>query len=72
MQLGDNVDLVRELVGMVEYAVEYGYFQAHRDLERSRKVDPESPHVGGLLAQDELAGPACLTHRVAHRSGLRA
>ena len=31
--------LVKELVGMVEYAVEYGYFAPGRDLEWSRKID---------------------------------
>jgi uncharacterized protein YbjT (DUF2867 family) len=34
--------LVRELVGMVEYAVEYGYFAPERDLTWSRKIDPHA------------------------------
>jgi uncharacterized protein YbjT (DUF2867 family) len=34
-----NEHLVRELVGMVEYAVEYGYYAPGRDLEWSRKID---------------------------------
>ncbi|TIP37758.1 MAG: NmrA/HSCARG family protein [Mesorhizobium sp.] len=34
--------LVRELVGMVEYAVEYGYYAPGRDLTWSRKVDPNA------------------------------
>jgi uncharacterized protein YbjT (DUF2867 family) len=38
----DNEELVRETVGMVEYAVEYGYFRADRDLEWSRRVNPAS------------------------------
>lgn len=35
-----NEPFVRELVGMNEYAVEYGYFAPERDLVWSRKVDP--------------------------------
>jgi uncharacterized protein YbjT (DUF2867 family) len=34
--------LVRELVGMVEYAVEYGYYAPERDLTWSRKLDPHA------------------------------
>ena len=34
--------LVRELVGMVEYAVEYGYYAPERDLTWSRKIDPHA------------------------------
>jgi uncharacterized protein YbjT (DUF2867 family) len=34
--------LVRELVGMVEYAVEYGYYAPERDLTWSRKIDPQA------------------------------
>jgi uncharacterized protein YbjT (DUF2867 family) len=34
--------LVRELVGMVEYAVEYGYYAPERDLTWSRKIDPNA------------------------------
>ncbi|RDJ05781.1 NmrA/HSCARG family protein [Rhizobium grahamii] len=37
-----NPDLVREIIGMAEYAVEYGYFQNDRDLEWSRRIDPAS------------------------------
>ena len=36
----DNELLVRELLGMVEYAVEYGYFGKERDLEWSRRLNP--------------------------------
>lgn len=34
--------LVRELVGMVTYAVEYGYYAPGRDLAWSRRNDPEA------------------------------
>lgn len=37
-----NEPLVDELVHMVEYAVEYGYFAADRDLDWSRRHDPAS------------------------------
>jgi uncharacterized protein YbjT (DUF2867 family) len=39
---GANEDLVRELMGMVEYAVEYGYYAPERDLTWSRKIDPHA------------------------------
>lgn len=39
---GANELLVRELLGMVEYAVEYGYFRPDRDLTWSRKVNAAS------------------------------
>ena len=35
-----NELLVEETVGMVEYAVEYGYFDKERDLDWSRRLDP--------------------------------
>lgn len=37
-----NELLVRELVGMVEYSVEYGYFAKDRDLEWSRRTNAAS------------------------------
>jgi hypothetical protein len=39
---GADEHLVRELVGMVEYAVEYGYYAPERDLTWSRKIDPHA------------------------------
>jgi hypothetical protein len=33
---------VRETLGMVEYAVEYGYYRKDRDLLWSRRVNPNS------------------------------
>jgi hypothetical protein len=39
---GANEHLVRELVGMVEYIVEYGYYALGRDLTWSRKIDPHA------------------------------
>jgi uncharacterized protein YbjT (DUF2867 family) len=40
--LGADEHLVRELLGMVEYAVEYGYYAPGRDLTWSRKIDPDT------------------------------
>lgn len=37
-----NETLVRELLGMAEYATEYGYYQKDRDLAWSRKLNPNS------------------------------
>lgn len=37
-----NELFVRELLGMAEYAVEYGYFRKDRDLAWSRQVNPDS------------------------------
>jgi len=39
---GSNELLVCEILGMAEYAVEYGYFGKDRDLLWSRQVDPKS------------------------------
>ena len=41
-EFGSNELLVRELLGMTEYAVEYGYFSKDLDLSWSRQVNPES------------------------------
>ena len=40
--LGSNETLVREILGMAEYAVEYGYFSQDRDWLWSRQVNPNS------------------------------
>jgi uncharacterized protein YbjT (DUF2867 family) len=37
-----NELLVREILGMVEYAVEYGYFSGEHDLGWNRRLDPET------------------------------
>jgi len=39
-QFGENPELVRELSGMVEFAVDYGYFQPDKDIEWSRRINP--------------------------------
>jgi uncharacterized protein YbjT (DUF2867 family) len=40
-ELGANKLLLREILGMAEYAVDYGYFKEERDLLWSRQVDPK-------------------------------
>jgi hypothetical protein len=39
-QFAGNEAQVREILGMVEYIVEYGYYRRDRDLLWSRRVDP--------------------------------
>lgn len=41
-EFGSNELLVRELLGMTAYAVEYGYFSKDRDWLWSRQIDPDS------------------------------
>jgi uncharacterized protein YbjT (DUF2867 family) len=41
-EFGSNELLVSEILGMVEYAVEYGYFRQERDLLWSREVNQNS------------------------------
>lgn len=44
-----NEELVREIIGMAEYAVEYGYFAPGRDLEWSRAINPQGLDWEGFL-----------------------
>ncbi|MDF2695413.1 MAG: hypothetical protein K0S65_3796 [Labilithrix sp.] len=53
---GENELFVRELLGMAEYAVEHGYFQPHRDLEWSRKIDPSTLTWEGFLRSTNWQG----------------
>jgi uncharacterized protein YbjT (DUF2867 family) len=41
-EFSPNELLVREILGMAEYAVEYGYFGKDRDLQWSRQTNPNS------------------------------
>lgn len=41
-EFATNEELVREIIGMAEYAVEYGYFRGDRDLDWSRRINPAS------------------------------
>jgi len=40
-EFGSNELLVNEIIGMVAYAVDYGYFGKDRDLLWSRQIDPQ-------------------------------
>ncbi|RAR52839.1 uncharacterized protein YbjT (DUF2867 family) [Paraburkholderia unamae] len=53
---GTSEYVVRELVGMVEYAVEYGYYAPQRDLEWSRKIDPDALTWAQFLKRSEWYG----------------
>lgn len=41
-QFSSNEMLVREILGMVEYAVEYDYFRKDRDLQWSKHINPNT------------------------------
>lgn len=51
-----NELLVRELVGMVEYSVEYGYFAKDRDLEWSRRMNAASLNWEQFLVSNKWRG----------------
>ena len=51
-----NEPLVGELVGMVEYAAEYGYFKQERDLEWSRRLNPASLNWEQFLLENKWRG----------------
>ena len=41
-EFSSNETLVEEIIGMAEYAVEYGYFAENCDLQWSKKINPQS------------------------------
>ncbi|MCD0472452.1 NmrA/HSCARG family protein [Flavobacterium sp. JAS] len=41
-EFGSNETLVREIIGMAEYAVEYGYFRKEHNLTWSRQTNPNT------------------------------
>lgn len=51
-----NEPLVDELIGMVEYAVEYGYFSEERDLDWSRRLNPASLTWEQFLLENKWQG----------------
>jgi uncharacterized protein YbjT (DUF2867 family) len=55
-QFGANEGFVRESLGMVEYAVEYGYYRKDRDLLWSRRVNPASITWEQFLRTTEWQG----------------
>jgi uncharacterized protein YbjT (DUF2867 family) len=56
--LGGNEEVVREILGMVEYAVEYGYYQKHRDLSWSRQINPKTLTWEQFLRETQWQGSA--------------
>jgi uncharacterized protein YbjT (DUF2867 family) len=55
-QFGANEGFVRESLGMVEYAVEHGYYRKDRDLLWSRRVNPASVTWEQFLRTTEWQG----------------
>jgi hypothetical protein len=55
-EFGANELFVRELLGMAEYAVEYGYYRKERDLLWSRQVNPGSVTWEHFLRTTEWQG----------------
>lgn len=53
---GANAWLVRELVGMVTYAVDHGYYAPERDLAWSRRNDPDALSWDGFLRRTGWRG----------------
>jgi len=51
-----NEPLARELVGMVEYSVEYGYYAPGRDLTWSRIIDPDAVSWEQFLKRSQWRG----------------
>lgn len=47
---------VQELLGMVEYTVDYGYFSKDRDLDWSRRIDPAALNWEQFLRKTEWRG----------------
>lgn len=52
----NNGPLVDELIGMVEYSVEYGYFSGDSDLEWSRRLNPASLNWEQFLLATQWRG----------------
>jgi uncharacterized protein YbjT (DUF2867 family) len=57
-EFGSNELLVREILGMVTYVVEYGYFRKDRDLLWSREINPASLSWEAFLRTTGWQGPA--------------
>jgi uncharacterized protein YbjT (DUF2867 family) len=55
-EYGANPLLVDEILGMVSYAVEYGYFAPERDLEWSRQINPASVNWEQFLRNTNWQG----------------
>lgn len=55
-ELGENPLVVDEILGMAEYAVEFGYYRDDRDMQWSRSVDPGALNWEEFLRATEWRG----------------
>jgi hypothetical protein len=55
-ELAKNEGGVREILGMAEYAVEYGYYRPERDWTWSRRVNPNALTWEGFLQETQWRG----------------
>ncbi|SDF79799.1 Uncharacterized conserved protein YbjT, contains NAD(P)-binding and DUF2867 domains [Pedobacter terrae] len=55
-EFASNEILVREILGMAEFAVEYGYFSKDQDLEWSRQIDPGTLNWEAFLRKTNWKG----------------
>ena len=55
-EFGENRLLVDEILGMAEYAVEFGYFGNDRDMEWSRRIDPGALRWEQFLRRSDWRG----------------
>lgn len=55
-EFASNEILVREILGMAEFAVEYGYFSKDRDPEWSRQIDPGTLNWEAFLHKTNWKG----------------
>ncbi|GAA2130593.1 NmrA/HSCARG family protein [Streptomyces synnematoformans] len=55
-ELAENPLLVDEILGMAEYAVEFGYFRKDRDMEWSRRIDPHALSWEQFLRRTDWRG----------------
>jgi uncharacterized protein YbjT (DUF2867 family) len=55
-EFAGNELLVDEILGMAEYAVEYGYFDKDRDLEWSRRINPDTLNWEQFLRKTRWQG----------------
>lgn len=55
-EFASNEILVREILGMAEFAVKYGYFSKDRDLEWSRRIDPGTLNWESFLLKTNWEG----------------
>ncbi|WP_431291694.1 NmrA/HSCARG family protein [Pedobacter sp. P26] len=55
-EFASNDVLLREILGMAEFAVEYGYFSNERDLQWSRQINPRTLNWEAFLRKTKWKG----------------